>query len=123
MVKQSGQISGEHPDNERRRSVGIFCSGFAEGLSRNPSQLFRGEIRNVSETGCFISVRAAVSLAAGAIVELRLRLCQTEYRALARVMEAMPSTGIRMQFIATEPTFAEHIRRILNAHPNKPISD
>ena len=113
MTGQSGYNSDDGPEPERRRSTRICCTGFAEGVSTNPRLLFRGEIRNVSETGCFIAVRAAAKPAVGAIIELRFKLGLTEYCALALVVEALPSTGIRMRFIATDPAFTDRIRRIL----------
>jgi|KBSMisStaDraftv2_1062788.scaffolds.fasta_scaffold36579_2 hypothetical protein len=114
MLGQPEYISDERPGYERRSSTRICCAGFAECLAADSHQLFRGEIRSVSETGCFISVRAAVKLAANAIVELRFKLGQTEYTAMARVVETVPSTGIRMRFIATDPALTDRIRRILS---------
>jgi PilZ domain-containing protein len=104
-------------ETERRHSVRICCTGFAEGVSANPTQLFRGEIRNVSETGCFISLRVAVKLLPGTYVELRFRMGSAQYRALARVVEAIPSNGIRMRFVAIDPAFTDRMRQILSAKP------
>jgi len=119
MLGQSGYKSEEKSDHDRRSSTRICCTGFAEGVSTDSRQLFRGEIRNVSETGCFISVRAAVKLAAGTTVELRFKLGLREYAALARVVEAMPTIGIRFHFIATDPEFPDRIRRILSANSSR----
>lgn len=104
---------------ERRRSPRICCSGFAEGVSDQPSHLFRGEIRNVSETGCFISVRASLNLPRGTCVQLRFKLGRAEYSAVARVVEALPCCGLRMQFIATDPAFTERMRQILSANGDR----
>lgn len=103
---------------ERRRAVRIYCAGFAEGVSIDPSQLFRGEIRNVSETGCFVSLRVPVNLPPGTYVKLRFRMGRAEYNAVARVVESMPTGGIRMHFVSTDPAFTERMRQILNAKPN-----
>lgn len=105
-----------HP--ERRRSARICCTGFAEGVSSNPSQLFRGEIRNVSETGCLIALKAKITLVPGSLIELHFKLGGKGYRALARVVEAVPATSIRMHFIAADPAFTDRIRRILSANPD-----
>jgi hypothetical protein len=117
-LEASAHKPEEMPAHERRQSARICCAGFAEGISARPSQLFRGEIRNVSETGCFISVRAAVALPAGTIVELRFKLGGFNYCALASVVQALPAKSIRMRFIAVDPAFTEHIRRILKSNPD-----
>ena len=106
--------------SDRRRSIRIVCTGFAEGVSTGPCQLFRGEIRNISDSGCFISTAAVVALSPGTIIELRFKFGGAAYNALARVVEALPSSGIRMRFEAIEPRFSEHMRRILGANPDSP---
>ena len=116
MPKPSAQNGKSHIRSERRRSARICCSGLVEGVSDQPGHLFRGEIRSVSEAGCFISTRASVKLPRGACVQLRLKLGRVEYSALARVVEALPCCGIRMQFIATDPAFTERMRYILSAN-------
>ncbi|WP_109488424.1 PilZ domain-containing protein [Occallatibacter savannae] len=98
---------------DRRRSIRICCSGAAEGVSDQPGHLFRGELRNISETGCFISVRASLRLPPGACVQLRFRLGRAEYNAVARVIETLPSSGLRLHFIATDPAFIDRIRQIV----------
>jgi hypothetical protein len=117
MLQQLGDKTARQPDVERRSSVRICCSGFAEGLSIEPSQLFRGEIRNVSETGCFVSLRVSVNLPPGTSVQLRFKMGRAEYSALARVVESVPFIGIRMRFTATDPAFTERMRQILSANP------
>jgi len=106
-------------DADSRRSVRICCEGFAECISIDPSQLFRGEIRNVSETGCFISLRVSVNLPPGTYVRLRFRMGRAEYSALASVVESMPSIGIRMRFISTDEAFTDRIHQILGKDPER----
>lgn len=116
MIEPPAQNAKSQSRLERRRSVRICCSGFAEGVSDRPSHLFRGEIRNVSETGCFISVRASMNLPRDTCVQLRFKMGRAEYGALARVVETLPCVGIRMQFMATDPEFTERMHRILSAN-------
>lgn len=73
----------------------------------------------MSETGCFISVRASINLPRGTGVQLRFKVGRAEYSALARVVEALPCCGIRMQFIATDPAFTERMRQILSANADR----
>jgi len=109
-------------NTDRRRSVRICCTGFAEGISTAPCRLFRGEIRNISDSGCFISTVASVVLNPGTLVELKFWFAGAAYNALARVVETLPSSGFRMRFVATELTFSDHIRRILSARSEPPRS-
>jgi hypothetical protein len=120
--KASASPNGGGSTSDRRRSVRIVCTGFAEGISTGPSQLFRGEIWNISDSGCFISTRAAVAPATGTVIELRFKFGGAAYTALARVVEALPSSGIRIRFVAIEPRFSEHMRRILGANPDTPMT-
>jgi hypothetical protein len=117
MREQSIHNPDDHPTPERRCSVRVCCTGFVEGMSTAPSKLFRGEIRNVSETGCLIYTRANVGVAPGTTVELSFKFAGAGYSALGRVIEALPSSRIRIQFIATDPTFTERIRDICGSTP------
>jgi hypothetical protein len=123
MLDSSDQNTRTPSRPERRRSVRICCTGFAEGVSDAPSHLFRGEIRNISETGCFISTKASVISPPGAIVDLSFKFGGTVYRALARVVETLPKAGVRMQFIAIDPAFTERIHQILGANANPATAD
>jgi hypothetical protein len=116
MLQPPDHNPKKETDADRRGSVRICCTGFAEGVSLNPSHLFRGEIRNVSETGCFISLRVAVNLAPGTCVQLRFKMGHAEYSALARVVQSLPSNGIRMRFVAIDPAFTDRMRHILSAN-------
>ena len=123
MLESQDDNTNRRSRPERRRSARICCTGFAEGVSTNPSQLFRGEIRNVSETGCLIALKAKIALTPGSLIELQFKMGGKGYRALARVVEAVPATSIRMQFIAADPALTERIRRILSANPDTQSSN
>lgn len=114
MLEPPGYKAKNEAEADRRRSVRICCAGFAECVSIDPNQLFRGEIRNISETGCLISLRVSANLPPGTYVQLRFRMGRAEYSALARVVESMPA-GIRMRFIATDPAFIDRMHQILGA--------
>lgn len=118
MLEPPDHITKSHSHADRRQSVRICCTCFVEGVSDEPGHLFRGEIHDVSETGCFVSLRAPVNLRTGARIQLRFKMGQAQYQALARVIEALPSTGMRMQFIATDPAFVNRIRQILSSNAN-----
>jgi hypothetical protein len=73
--------------------------------------LFRGELRDLSESGCYIATRARVQLEAGHMLELRLKLRNAEHQTLARVVQMIPGSGIRMEFLENGPRFLESVRR------------
>jgi len=116
MLESEDDRSNLRSQPERRRSARICCTGFAEGVSTEPAQLFRGEICNVSETGCLVAVKARLNLSSGSLIELRFKLAGNGYSALARVVEAVPAKRVRMRFIAADPAFTECIRRILGTN-------
>jgi hypothetical protein len=116
MLEPPDHNTKSHPHADRRQSVRICCACFVEGVSDEPGHLFRGEIHNVSETGCFVSLRAPLTLPPGSRMQLRFKMGHAHYHALARVIEALPSTGMRMQFIATDPAFTNRIRHILSSN-------
>ncbi|MBS1805413.1 MAG: PilZ domain-containing protein [Acidobacteria bacterium] len=122
MLESTDIKAKAQADAERRQAVRICCAGFAECVSIDPNQLFRGEIRNISETGCYISLRVSVNLPPGTYVQLRFRMGRAEYCAQARVVESMRG-GIRMRFIATDPEFNERMRQILGAGSSSRQSD
>jgi hypothetical protein len=72
---------------ERRRSRRHDCEGFAEACVKNPDSLFRGEIRDISQTGCFIRTKARLNLARFAALDLRFMLNGQRYRVAARAMD------------------------------------
>lgn len=98
------------PQKERRRSVRVTCTQLLEGVALKPGILFRGIIRDISETGCYVATRAQMQIEPDQTMELRFRLERESHRVLARVVEMKPLIGIRMEFIETGPRFLQVIR-------------
>jgi hypothetical protein len=84
---------------ERRRSRRFLCSGQAEGLFHRPDVLFRGEVRDMSLTGCLIQTRAQLRVQPQTEVELRFQVNNNHYRTLARVVEIRSGQGVGMEFM------------------------
>jgi hypothetical protein len=84
---------------ERRRNRRFPCSGLAEGLFHQPEILFRGELRDVSLTGCMILTRAHLHVQVLSLVELRFQVNNNHYRTRARVIEIRNGQGVGMEFI------------------------
>ena len=86
---------------ELRRYHRYLCDGFAEVIVLHPECLFRGEIRNVSQTGCFIVTKARIRLDPSAEAEIRFKLNNREFKTHARVMNVRPGDGIGFQFVSS----------------------
>jgi hypothetical protein len=84
---------------ERRRSRRFPCDGLAEGLFHQPDILFRGEVRDMSLTGCLIQTRAQLRVQPSTEVELRFQVNNNHYRTVARVIEVRRGIGVGMEFM------------------------
>jgi hypothetical protein len=84
---------------ERRRSYRHDCVGFAECWVSDPESLFRGEIRDISLTGCYIRTSARLNLRHSTAVDLRFTLKNSHFRVAARAMDVRPGKGVGLEFI------------------------
>jgi hypothetical protein len=100
---------------ERRRSCRHDCEGLAEAWVSNPESLFRGEIRDISLTGCYIRTKARLNLARFAAVDLRFTLKGQRYRALARAMDVRQGRGVGLEFIFPDTQPPEWLKNLLRA--------
>lgn len=69
----------------------------------DPPYLFRGKIRNISQTGCFIETSARLALPPRTRVELRFSADGERLAFLAFVMSVHPGEGFGFQFVAGDP--------------------
>jgi len=86
-------------EDERRRSRRYLCNGFAEVLVVHPECLFRGEIRDISQNGCFVISRAHVQLERLAEAEVRFKLNNRQFKVRARVMSVRKGDGVGFEFL------------------------
>jgi hypothetical protein len=86
-----------------RLSRRFACEGFAEAFALEPGFLFRGEIRDISETGCYIKTKARLKLERLMDVDLFFTLGKRNYRILAHVMEVRPGNGVGLKFQFFDP--------------------
>jgi hypothetical protein len=98
---------------ERRLSHRFSCGGFAEVYANNTGNLFRGEIRDISQTGCFIKTSVRLKLERLTEVDVVFMLNKRSYRTLARVMNVRPGKGVGLEFVLCEPRTAESIKELL----------
>lgn len=88
---------------ERRRSRRFGCEGFAEGFAIETGTVFRGEIRSISKTGCYVKTRARLKLEQLTEVDLLFTLKKRKYRTLARVISVRPGKGVGLEFVFYDP--------------------
>ena len=65
--------------------------------------LFRGQVRDISQTGCYIETRAQLNLRRFAEVELKFVANGEHLRFLAKVMDIRPGIGAGFEFLAGDP--------------------
>src|ERR1700738_3489450 len=88
---------------DRRRHKRFPCEGFAEVVAFRLNILFRGKVRDVSQSGCFVETRAHLKLPRFAEVEVRFTACGLKLAALARVMDVRPGQGAGFEFLPADP--------------------
>lgn len=84
---------------DRRRHRRFPCEGYAEVVCRYPTVLFRGRIRDISLTGCFIETAVRVRLDRLTEVELRFTALGRHVSSVARVMDIRPGKGAGFEFL------------------------
>jgi hypothetical protein len=108
---------------ERRRSRRHDCEGYVEAWVSHPDSLFRGEIQDISLTGCFIRTKARLNLAHFAAVDLHFTLENSHFRAATRVIDVRPGKGVGLEFIFAEsqpPEWITSLLKILGALAEAP---
>lgn len=92
---------------ERRRHRRFPCNGEAEVVVFRPKSLFRGRVRDISRSGCFIETRARLNLSRMTEVELRFTANGIRVTSLARLMEVQPGRGAGFEFLNGDPRLDE----------------
>jgi hypothetical protein len=87
----------------RRRCPRFECAGSAEVYAEDPGFLFRGEIQDISQTGCYIRSHARMRLERFIEVDLSFILNNHSYRAIAKVMNFRPGEGVGLEFQFSNP--------------------
>lgn len=113
-----------HAGIERRLRKRYPCNGFAEGIVLHPKSLFRGEIRDLSETGCFVETRARLLVECLARIDLRFTINGSHYRTPARVMNVQPGKGLGVEFLFVDKKTQELIRGLVSRlQTNKAVGE
>jgi len=88
---------GSTPE-ERRRHRRCPCEIFSEVVVRYRGSMFRGEIADFSQSGCFLTTKAYLTLERYAEVDLRFKYKNADYRTVALVMDIQPRKGVGFEF-------------------------
>ena len=107
----------EAAGRERRRHTRFPCDGFAEVFAFRSKALFRGRLKDISHSGCFVLTRAHLNLPRLAEVEIRFAAHEHKFKVLARVTDVRPGKGAGINFVSEDPrldqTFHNMIERLL----------
>ena len=99
--------------SDRRRHQRFPCDGRAEVVAFSPELLFRGEVKDVSLTGCYVATRARLKLKRFAQIELRFSANGHQVTSLARVVNVRPGKGVGVEFLPGDPRVNERLRDLL----------
>jgi hypothetical protein len=83
---------------DRRRHRRRPCHILSEGVVRYRGAMFRGEIVDISESGCFVMTKAYLKLERYGEVDLRFKYKDVDYRTLALAMDIQPRKGVGFEF-------------------------
>jgi hypothetical protein len=104
---------GDGTGSERRRHRRFPCEGFAEVVAFRVKGLFRGRLKDISESGCFIETRAHLNLPRLAEVEIRFTALGTKLAVLGRVMVVLPGKGAGFEFLPGDPRLGQSFSNMI----------
>lgn len=100
---------------ERRRHTRFPCEGHAEVVCRQPSLLFRGRVRDISMTGCFIETAARLRLERLTEVQVRFTASGQQVSSAARVMDIRFGKGVGFEFLPGDNTMQHSILKLIES--------
>jgi hypothetical protein len=78
-----------------------------------PELLFRGEVKDISLTGCYIATRARLKLQRYTEIELRFSANGQQLTSLARVMDIHSGQGVGVEFLPGDPRMSKRFRDLI----------
>jgi hypothetical protein len=97
---------------ENRIAKRISCDAIAEGIVPYCGLLFRGEISNLSLTGCFMKTRATLNMKRSTSVELRFTINGEQFSIPARFVRIHPG-GAGFEFSLVEPGVHKNLQALM----------
>lgn len=98
---------------DRRRNERFAFDSDAEVVSFQPELLFRGAVRDISLTGCYVETRARLKLKRFAEIELRFSANGRQLCSLARIMDVRPGKGIGVEFLPGDQRMNKGFRDLI----------
>lgn len=98
---------------ERRRHPRYVCEGFVEAIVNEAEFLFRGEIHDLSRSGCFIRTRARLRVQPGQQVDLFFTIQNDQIKCQARVANLHAGKGVGLEFIVVSERAQKTIRALV----------
>jgi hypothetical protein len=122
-VQVVGEIDASESSGgaERRLSRRFECEGFAEVFAFETGFLFRGTIRDISQTGCYVMTKFALKLEIQSEVEVLLILKKYEYRIRARVRNFRPGKGAGLEFLYDDPQVEARFQTLIQKFLDKAL--
>lgn len=108
MANQDEQVG-----SERRRHRRFPCEGFAEVVAIRASVVFRGKLKDISQSGCYIETRAHLNLPRLAEVEVRFTAFGRKLTALAKVMDIRPGKGAGFEFLPCDSRLDQRFLKMI----------
>jgi PilZ domain len=112
-ITDSPAIDAKSESTDRRVTARHDCDGFAEVVVPGTGLLFRGEISNLSEFGCYIKTRAHLDIPRSAQVELRFTVRGDHFSITARAALARSAVGAGFEFTSIEPLTHKSLLRLI----------
>jgi PilZ domain len=111
-LEMNDQTEGEKSD--RRRHKRFPCEGSAEVRAFDFNILFRGRLRDLSKSGCFVETRAHLKLPRRAQVELRFTACGVKLTVRAHVMDVRVGKGAGFEFQPNDPRLDKTFENLIS---------
>lgn len=98
---------------EKRRKPRYCCSEQVEVVAIPSRMFFRGEMQNISETGCYVSTPAYLHSGNLSNVALRIQHKDRFYHVQAEVKRLHPRQGTGLEFRFASERESSHILQLL----------
>jgi len=121
-LKAEAAISELTKPSERRIATRHACDGFAEVIVPASGFLFRGEVANLSEFGCFIKTRARLNIRRSAEAELRFTVNQEQFHLMARTAMVKAGVGAGFEFAVIEPVTHKSLLALIDELAARPTA-
>jgi hypothetical protein len=111
-------VQADDEGSEKRLHPRYRCDGYAEVFLPQGGLLFRGQILNLSQTGCYIET-ALLNLERGTQVEVYFVTNQLQFRVLGTIAALRKKRGAGIAFLNVNPRRALQIAMLIDELASK----